>query len=372
MYNTKKERSRTSWSAIYDPKNKGKITIPDNPIQIADAALYLSKTQALARYQGSLRADQTQFDATVALLKKQKPLVKKYWVHRRRPDRPVQERRVDPGGELAVPAVAAPGGEGAVSSVIPKEGVTGWLDTWMPSAKAKHPNCAYMWMNYITSPKAQAQQATNYGETPVNKKACPLMDKLVKGSCAQYSANRPESYYRTIKFWKTPLADCGNGKKDCVPYTKWVTAWNARCWARSPGGGETADRRGGLPSPGSSPRALSARVAAARAEDPGPAVAAAGRVPLRLRRRAGRAARLRALERRRLHERDRPHLGFRQLQGAGPRSGLAHRGLPHRRHRRAVTVTCIAVRSRTPTSWPGSRPAGCGSSCWSPRSCRSG
>ena len=35
----------TSWSAIYDPKYKGKITIPDNPIQIADAALYLSKAQ---------------------------------------------------------------------------------------------------------------------------------------------------------------------------------------------------------------------------------------------------------------------------------------------------------------------------------------
>ena len=35
----------TSWSAIYDPKYSGKITVPDNPIQIADAALYLSKTQ---------------------------------------------------------------------------------------------------------------------------------------------------------------------------------------------------------------------------------------------------------------------------------------------------------------------------------------
>ena len=47
-----------SWAAIYDPKNKGKITIPDNPIQIADAALYLSKTQAVARDQGPVRADE--------------------------------------------------------------------------------------------------------------------------------------------------------------------------------------------------------------------------------------------------------------------------------------------------------------------------
>jgi len=228
LYNTKKEKKPASWSAIYDPKNKGKITIPNNPIQIADAALYLSKTKPSLGITDPYELDETQFNAAIALLKGQKPLVKKYWV--------TAADQIDlfknggstlgaswPYQQSQLIAAKAP-----VASVTPKEGVTGWLDTWMLSAKAKHPNCAYLWMNYITSPKAQAQQATNYGETPVNKKACAWMDKLVKGSCAQYSANRPESYYRTIKFWKTPLADCGNGKKDCVTYTKWVTAWNSQ------------------------------------------------------------------------------------------------------------------------------------------------
>ena len=46
MVNTKLYgKAPNSWAAIYDPKNKGKITIPDNPIQIADAALYLSKVK---------------------------------------------------------------------------------------------------------------------------------------------------------------------------------------------------------------------------------------------------------------------------------------------------------------------------------------
>ena len=36
---------------------------------------------------------------------------------------------------------------------------------------------------------------------------------------------RPESYYRSIKFWKTPIADCGNGKKDCTDLKAWTTAW---------------------------------------------------------------------------------------------------------------------------------------------------
>ena len=51
------------------------------------------------------------------------------------------------------------------------------------------------------------------------------MDKLSKGSCKQYFATAPESYYSSIKFWKTPIADCGDGKKDCMDYTKWVQAW---------------------------------------------------------------------------------------------------------------------------------------------------
>ena len=80
-----------------------------------------------------------------------------------------------------------------VVGVIPKEGVTGWADTWMLSSKAKHPNCAYKWMQYISKPVPQAQQAIYFGETPVNRKACAVMNKLSKGSCAQYSANAPES-----------------------------------------------------------------------------------------------------------------------------------------------------------------------------------
>src|SRR5207249_7104046 len=46
LYNTKKVKpAPTSWGILYSSKYKGKITVPDNAIQIADAALYLSKTK---------------------------------------------------------------------------------------------------------------------------------------------------------------------------------------------------------------------------------------------------------------------------------------------------------------------------------------
>src|SRR3954452_15813719 len=45
LFNTQKVKpAPSSWNAIYSSKYKGKVTVPDNPIQIADAALYLMKT----------------------------------------------------------------------------------------------------------------------------------------------------------------------------------------------------------------------------------------------------------------------------------------------------------------------------------------
>lgn len=225
LYNTKQMKKPTSWAAIYDPANRGKITIPDNPIQIADAALYLSKTKPALGITDPYELTKPQLDAAVALLKQQRPLVKKYWG--------LASDQIDlfkNGGSTigaswpyqlnTLKAAKVP-----VAAATPKEGVTGWLDSYMLSSKAQHPNCAYRWMQYITTPKPQAQQAVYFGETPVNRKACAWMDRLSKGACAQYSANSPESYYRSIKFWKTPIADCGNGKQNCTDLRQWATAW---------------------------------------------------------------------------------------------------------------------------------------------------
>ena len=80
-------------------------------------------------------------------------------------------------------------------------------------------------MKWVSTPKVQAQQAIYFGETPANTKACPIMDKLAPGSCEAVPRGAPASYFDSIKFWKTPIADCGNGSTDCMDYTKWQQAW---------------------------------------------------------------------------------------------------------------------------------------------------
>ena len=226
LYNTKKVHpAPTSWSVIYGSKYKGKITVPDNPIQIADAAVYLKYHQKSLGITDPYELNSAQFNAAVNLLKSQKPLLEKYWATGGQEINDFKNGNAVIGAGWPYQLSQLLAAKAPVKDTIPKEGATGWLDTWMVSAHTKNIDCAYKWLAYISTPKVQAEQATNYGETPVNSKACPFMNKLAKGSCAQYHANAPLKYYKQIYFWKTPLADCGNGKKDCMDYTKWQQAW---------------------------------------------------------------------------------------------------------------------------------------------------
>ena len=80
LYSTKTFKTApTSWSVLYNKSYAGQITVPDNPIQIADAALYLSKTQPSLGITDPYELTQPQFNATVNLLKSEHPLIKKYW-----------------------------------------------------------------------------------------------------------------------------------------------------------------------------------------------------------------------------------------------------------------------------------------------------
>jgi putative spermidine/putrescine transport system substrate-binding protein len=226
MYNTKKVKpAPTSWSALYSSKYKGKVTVPNNPIQIADAALYLMKTKPSVGIKDPYELTKSQLDAAVSLLKQQKKLVKKYW------GSATDEINLFKGGDATIGAswpyqtLTLQADKVPVKELIPKQGATGWADTWMLAKKAKHPNCAYMWMRYVTTPQVEAKQALVFGETPVNPKACPFMNKMQKGSCAKYHLNQPLSYYKRIYFWKTPVPDCGNGQKNCMDYNAWQRAW---------------------------------------------------------------------------------------------------------------------------------------------------
>lgn len=226
MWNTKDiTTAPTSWSIIYDKAYAGVITVPDNPIQIADAALYLSHTKPELGITDPYELTQPQMDAVVALLKEQRALVKKYWALASDEVDLFKSGDAHVGAAWPYQANTLRAAGVPVQDTIPTEGATGWADSWMISAHAQHPNCAYLWINHVMTPKVQAQQALSFGETPANTKACAEMDALQPGSCKQYHADASPAYFSSIKFWKTPVRQCGNGQNTCLDYSAWQRAW---------------------------------------------------------------------------------------------------------------------------------------------------
>jgi putative spermidine/putrescine transport system substrate-binding protein len=226
IYNTKKVKpAPKNWSVIYSKKYAGHVTIPNNPIQIADAALYLEHAKPSLGIKDPYELTQAQLTATVNLLKRQKQNLKRFWYLPADEEASFKNGDVWVGAGWPLQTLQLKANHVPVKEIVPVP-TTGWADTWMLASKAPHPNCAYKWMKYVTTPQVEAQQSHVFGETPVNPKACPYMNKIQKGSCAGYHLNEPAPYYKTIRFWKTPIPKCGWTKKQtCTDYNAWVQAW---------------------------------------------------------------------------------------------------------------------------------------------------
>src|SRR4051794_24259822 len=216
----------TSWSAVFDPDpaNKGKVTAYDSPIYIADAALYLKATQPDLGITDPYELDDKQFNAAIDLLKKQRESIGSYWSDYTKEQSAFNNGDSTVGTTWQVIAnLLDADGKVKVGTTLPKEGSTGWSDTWMISSKAKHPNCMYMWMDHIISPKANAAVAEWFGEAPSNPKACALT--AVKEHCKIFHAN-DVPYFKRVSFWTTPTANCGDDRGAvCKDYSEWVSAW---------------------------------------------------------------------------------------------------------------------------------------------------
>lgn len=227
MYNTDVVKDKpTSWSVVFDANSpyKGKITAYDSPIYIADAALYLMKTKPDLGITNPYALDDTQFQAAVDLLKQQKSLIGSYWAAYTDEVQSFGQGSNVIGTAWQINAnLINAEGKVKVDGVIPTEGATGWSDTWMIAAKAKHPNCMYKWMDWIISPKVNAQVSEWFGESPSQTLACN--ETADKNHCATYHATDAD-YAKQIYYWTTPVAECLDGRGAiCKDYAAWTQAW---------------------------------------------------------------------------------------------------------------------------------------------------
>ena len=228
MYRTDKVKpAPDSWGVVWNDKSpyKGKVTDYDSPIYIADAALYLKATKPDLKIDNVYELDDAQFNASVDLLKKQRPVVGEYWSDYTKSQASFTQGNSVVGTTWQVIANLLTGSKVPVATLLPKEGSTGWSDTWMISSKAAHPNCMYLFMNHIISPEANAKVAEYFGEAPANAKSCAVTAD--KDHCKTFHAD-DEAYFSMVAYWTTPVKECGDTRgATCKDYSEWVTAWTA-------------------------------------------------------------------------------------------------------------------------------------------------
>ena len=231
MYNTDVfPQAPTSWDVVFKPMdlpdgkpNKDRVQGYVGPIYIADAAVYLKAHNPELGITDPYELTEDQFQAALDLLKEQRTIAPKYWG-----DYATQVEDFKNEGFVAAPSWPyqvnlLQADKQPIAYTIPTEGATGWADTTMMSSKAPHPQCAYLWLEHSLDPKVQGDVASWFGSNPSVPDGCTSSDLLGPDGCKTNGFND----FDKIFFWKTPIADCGNGDTSCVTYDRWVEEFTA-------------------------------------------------------------------------------------------------------------------------------------------------
>lgn len=217
-----------SWSIMFDPASMyaGKVSVYDAPIYIADAAVYLMATKPDLKITNPYALDDKQFTAAVDLLKGQKPLVGQYWTDYLKQMDAFRAGDVEVGTTWQIITNLLQGEDPAVpvEVVKPKEGATGWSDTWMINSKSKNVDCAYAFINHLVSPETNAAIAEWFGEAPGNSKSCALTAD--PNHCTIFHADE-DAFWKDVWYWQTPEVACVDGRTDttCKGFDDWIKAW---------------------------------------------------------------------------------------------------------------------------------------------------
>ena len=230
MYNTKVfKKAPTSWSVVFEGGKfpdgkpaKGRVQAYDGPIYIADAAIYLMAHKSALGIKDPYELNETQYAAALDLLRKQHPQIQRYWHDANVQVQDFTNEGVAVSGSWPFQVNTLVGNKQPIASTIPSEGATGWADTTMMHAHAKHPNCAYKWLSWSITAKVQGDVASWFGSLPTVPTACANNALLGPDGCKTNGIDQ----FDKLHFWRTPEATC-KSQGTCVPYSRWSTDYVA-------------------------------------------------------------------------------------------------------------------------------------------------
>jgi putative spermidine/putrescine transport system substrate-binding protein/spermidine/putrescine transport system substrate-binding protein len=186
-----------SWSLLWDPRVKGKVSVWDDlsTVYMAAQVLGYDKPDPHALY--NLTDDQ--LDKVKAKLLQLKPNIRKIW---------------STGGELTNlfenhEVTAAMGWplttnqlrkrNFPIGETIPKENTTGWIDHLMITAASDHKDLAHQLIEYLVEAKTQKQVSAVTGYLPSNPAVAAL---LTAGEKKNLHLDDLDHYQQRIYFWE--------------------------------------------------------------------------------------------------------------------------------------------------------------------------
>ena len=220
-----------SWSSLFAPASAaqyaGKITLPDSPVTLALAALYLKSAQPSLGISDPFELTRPQLAAAVQAVSAVRPSVGTFWNQ----DSLVVGQLGD--GQDVLGAVLSHQIVEMSRAGLPTAGVpspteaagpgttVGDVLSWMVTSKATETGCMYRWLSWSASASVQERVSAWTDNAPANPAAC-------RGPAAANCAGFHESSLptaRNIVFEHLPVSDCGTGQTACTGYAQWQADW---------------------------------------------------------------------------------------------------------------------------------------------------
>ena len=233
-----------TWTALFSPASAAqharKITVPDSPVTLALAALYLKSSQPSLGITDPFELTRSQLSAAEHAVNAVRGDIGTYWdadatVIGQLGDGQdvlgaVLTHQINEMTRAGLPAAGVPAPTRAAGS-----GTTvAFMYSWMVSAHAANPGCTYKWLSWMTSNYVQERASAFTNAAPASPAACR---GPAAANCAAYHMSSLPTA-RNIVFEHLPLTRCGTtptagpspatgsaAPTGCTSYAQWQAAW---------------------------------------------------------------------------------------------------------------------------------------------------
>lgn len=234
-------QGRSFNSYVYEPQDFTKpITSPDIfwqksdllsnpiaydlPIYIADAALYLSRTQPELGIENIYALDANQFNVVVEFIKSQRSLGLTPYPDSIKAKELMQASNYSTAliWQSIYSELETQGQD--IEYFVPNYGTTGWINSWVIMKDVQNINCAYKWIDWVTSQSVNASISYWFGEAPANSLSCEYI--FDEQHCNKFNAS-DLNFWKKVNYWQTPTDECLDGRTEvkCVPLSVWTETW---------------------------------------------------------------------------------------------------------------------------------------------------